>query len=309
MFFLRKTSTIHIELLFRNAPAKSSWTDLFLAWFAGATPESIIVKPRWGGGAINPKIVQKSCNNILLNYFRALSDNFREVSEYFREVGAYFREVIAYFRWDISFQNFETGFEKFGAIIENNRMILKSTWKNTPNYPIVLLYRTIWKVALPGQGLRLKRLDPSSFPSQLTYDVFWRGHVPCLWSFGLRDAYPDLLFPFLFVSLFCPYNCWSRGSAEQIWGEFFILACRILGNLPASFSANSDGEFWSRLFRPCFSRVSGLPKKFTPKIHAQTCWHSSPISLSRTQFFFTPLVSHYSAIGDTLFRATPPIAR
>ena len=31
VFFLWKTSTIHIELLFRNAPAKSSWTDLL--WF------------------------------------------------------------------------------------------------------------------------------------------------------------------------------------------------------------------------------------------------------------------------------------
>ena len=39
MFFLGKTSTIHIELLFWNAPAKSSWTDLSLVWFAGATPE------------------------------------------------------------------------------------------------------------------------------------------------------------------------------------------------------------------------------------------------------------------------------
>ena len=39
VFFLRKTSTIHIELLFRNAPAKSSWTDLSLVWFAGATPD------------------------------------------------------------------------------------------------------------------------------------------------------------------------------------------------------------------------------------------------------------------------------
>ena len=38
-FFLRKTSTVHIELLFWNAPAKSSWTDLTLVWFAGATPE------------------------------------------------------------------------------------------------------------------------------------------------------------------------------------------------------------------------------------------------------------------------------
>ena len=40
-FFLGKTSTIHIELLFRNAPAKSSWTDLSLVWFAGATPDLI----------------------------------------------------------------------------------------------------------------------------------------------------------------------------------------------------------------------------------------------------------------------------
>ena len=37
--FLRNTSMIHIELLFRNAPAKSSWTDLSLVWFARATPE------------------------------------------------------------------------------------------------------------------------------------------------------------------------------------------------------------------------------------------------------------------------------
>ena len=31
--------SIHIELLFRNAPAKSSWTALSLVWFAGATPD------------------------------------------------------------------------------------------------------------------------------------------------------------------------------------------------------------------------------------------------------------------------------
>ena len=34
VFFLRKRSTIHIELLFRNAPVKSSWTDLSLVWFS-----------------------------------------------------------------------------------------------------------------------------------------------------------------------------------------------------------------------------------------------------------------------------------
>ena len=41
VFFLSKTSTIHIELFFRNAPAKNSWTDLSLVWFAGATPEFV----------------------------------------------------------------------------------------------------------------------------------------------------------------------------------------------------------------------------------------------------------------------------
>ena len=37
VFFLGKTTTIHIELLFRNAPAESSWTGLSLVWFAGVT--------------------------------------------------------------------------------------------------------------------------------------------------------------------------------------------------------------------------------------------------------------------------------
>ena len=37
--FLGKTSMIHVELLFRNATGKSSWTGLSLVWFAGVTPE------------------------------------------------------------------------------------------------------------------------------------------------------------------------------------------------------------------------------------------------------------------------------
>ena len=40
VFFLGKTSAIHIELLFQFAPGKSSWTGLSLVWFAGVTPES-----------------------------------------------------------------------------------------------------------------------------------------------------------------------------------------------------------------------------------------------------------------------------
>ena len=46
VFFVRKTCTIHIELLFRNALAKSSWTDLSLVWLAGATPEIFLSGPQ-----------------------------------------------------------------------------------------------------------------------------------------------------------------------------------------------------------------------------------------------------------------------
>ena len=65
---------------------------------------------------------------------------------------------------------------------------------------------------------------------------------------------------------------WGRGSAERICGNFF-LAWRILGELPANFSANFDCRFFLQIFRPCFSTVSGLPPKnsrpkFTPEIVA-----------------------------------------
>ena len=78
---------------------------------------SIIVSPRWGGRAVNPKIVQKSRNNIHVKSFWEVSAYFRAVSAYFRWVCAYFREVSAYFRSETNFRNFETSFEKFGAIM------------------------------------------------------------------------------------------------------------------------------------------------------------------------------------------------
>ena len=61
-------------------------------------------------------------------------------------------------------------------------------------------------------------------------------------------------------------KCWSRGPAERMWGETFNSVRRNSGKLPANFSANLDGEFIPRTFRPCFSRVSGPPPL---KIHAQ----------------------------------------
>ena len=48
VFFLGKTSAIHIELWFRCAPGKSSWTGLSLVWFAGVTPEHGNPKRKWG---------------------------------------------------------------------------------------------------------------------------------------------------------------------------------------------------------------------------------------------------------------------
>ena len=72
----------------------------------------------------------------------------------------------------------------------------------------------------------------------------------------------------------CRGNCWSRRYAEWIWGEFFILVRRILGKLPANFSANFDSEFFGLVF-PGFQA--------TPKIHAQ---NSRP-ELSAFLFNFT----------------------
>ena len=52
-------------------------------------------------------------------------------------------------------------------------------------------------------------------------------------------------------------------------------------------------EFWWRIliaiFLALFFQGFRPPKKFTPKIHVQNCWHSSPISLSWTQNLFTAI--------------------
>ena len=90
---------------------------------------SIIANPRWGGWAINPKIVQKAHNNIILKSLREVSANFRGVSAYIyiyiffffffgggggvRGVSEYFRGVSAYFHLETIFQIFERSFEKF----------------------------------------------------------------------------------------------------------------------------------------------------------------------------------------------------
>ena len=41
--------------------------------------------------------------------------------------------------------------------------------------------------------------------------------------------------------------------------NFFILVRRMLGDSRENFSANFDGELFTRVFRPCFSRISGPP--------------------------------------------------
>ena len=64
---------------------------------------------------------------------------------------------------------------------------------------------------------------------------------------------------------------WSRRYAERIWGEFSILVRRILGRLPANFSANFDSEFFGLVF-PGFQA--------TQKIHAQNSRPESSAFLS-----------------------------
>ena len=59
---------------------------------------------------MNPKIVQKSRNNIL-------SKSLRDASAYFRGVSEYFREVSACLHLETSFQISQTSFEKFWAIV------------------------------------------------------------------------------------------------------------------------------------------------------------------------------------------------
>ena len=66
--------------------------------------------------AINPKIVQKSHNNVFLIVFREVSAEFRELSAYFREVSAYFREVSAYFHSETSFQNLKQVWRNLGPL-------------------------------------------------------------------------------------------------------------------------------------------------------------------------------------------------
>ena len=59
----------------------------------------------YGGWAINPKIVQKSCNNILLKSFREVCAYFRGVSAYFLgELVHIFRELVHIFALETSFQ-------------------------------------------------------------------------------------------------------------------------------------------------------------------------------------------------------------
>ena len=74
-------------------------------------------------------------------------------------------------------------------------------------------------------------------------------------------------------------------------GWFLYLVRRIFEEScqqPANFSANFDGEIFPQFSGLVFPRFIAPPppQKFMPKTHAHNCRHSSPISLSRTQFLF-----------------------
>ena len=117
------------------------------------------------------------------------------------------------------------------------------------------------------------------------------------WRFSCHRKRPS--------SCYGTLNSWARGSAERIWGEFYILAWPIFGTLPANASANCDGEVCPRILRPCFFQGFSPPPqkkrsrpKFTPRIVG------IPISLSRTLFLNADFLlgettkSRCSAIGS-----------
>ena len=86
-------------------------------------------------------------------------------------------------------------------------------------------------------------------------------------------------------------------------GVNFISVRRILGKLPGNFSANFVGEFFSAncsaLFSQDFSPPPPQQKKVTPKIHAQNCRHSSPISFLHAGFLLTVTGEINSFIGKS----------
>ena len=100
----------------------------------------------------------------------------------------------------------------------------------------------------------------------------------------------------MFVLVSCP----SRTMSKKLSENHFLIPtfCREdLGWICFMGLANFRkiaGEFlsesrWRMLIAKISALFSGSPKKITPKIHAQTCWHSSPISLPQTQTVFTPI--------------------
>ena len=114
----------------------------------------IIVNPRWGGCAINLKIVQKSCNNILLNCFREVSAYFREVSAYFWEVSAYFclesvhifGELVHIFAWKlVSKQNSKQVSRKWHRGFTMILIFIRRVCARLPKYhaSLVAPYRAI----------------------------------------------------------------------------------------------------------------------------------------------------------------------
>ena len=88
-------------------------------------------------------------------------------------------------------------------------------------------------------------------------------------------------------------NFWGRGSAERIWGEFFILAWWILGKWPVNFSATFDGELFPQIFQPCFFFLGFRPPPSKKKNHAQNSRPKIvgiPLKLHFLEpFFFTPI--------------------
>ena len=122
--------------------------------------------------------------------------------------------------------------------------------------------------------------DPSRVFSALVFLIHWcfRSWYPIVFILGcLQLAFQDFglsgeysLNPLVFdIEVLRIALC--RGSAERICSE---LVWQNLGQCPQISQRVSSANF---LFSAFFLQDFMPPKKSTPKIHAQTCRHSSPI--------------------------------
>ena len=121
---------------------------------------------------------------------------------------------------------------------------------------------------------------------------------------GMESIYLHHSAPLLQNNLDRPENrcgryC-ARGSAERIWGEFFIWSSEFFVKFAGEFLSVISWCFFLQIFRPCFSRISGPPpkKKSGPKFTSRIVgiplqFHFLNPKLIHTDFLLAGEINRY----------------